>query len=91
MYVEWRPNPGWTRGWAAGPEDVSLWVRDVASDSRSELRKQLFEVGMPQLIEWLQRAATNGEGWRLLRHRHAWAWVDGRLTDDEIETHLLRD
>ena len=93
MYVEWRPNPGWTRRWGAGPEDVSLWVRDVVSASRSEIRKQLFEAGMPRLIEWLQQAASNGEGWKLLRHRprHAWAWVDGRLIDDEIETHLLRD
>jgi hypothetical protein len=90
MYVDWNPYPSWTRGWGVGPEEVSLSIRDVPSALRSDIRSQLLDAGLLEFVRWLHQASASAEGWRVLRHRHAWAWSNGELVGGEIESHRLR-
>jgi hypothetical protein len=43
------------------------------------------ETVLPQLAEWLRSAASEREGWRMLRHERTREWVNGDVvvTKDE--------
>jgi len=90
LRVNWEPNGIGMPAWEGGPEKVSVWIRDVPSGERAKIAAVIRNEALPELIGWLRAATSAPEGWRVLRHRHVWAWKDGRIQGEEIEPHVLR-
>src|SRR5580704_6033421 len=87
IHVDWEPTAG--RGiaaWSDGPEVVTVWMRDVPSAQKPAITQSLKEQVLPELVTWLRAAQAAPEGWKILRHRHAWGWVDGTIHSREIES-----
>jgi hypothetical protein len=59
---------------------VSITIHDVASEERAAVQGALVSTAVPEIVEWLRRAATAPEGWKILQHRRSWRWSDGELT-----------
>jgi hypothetical protein len=59
---------------------VSITIHDVSSDERAAVERALISLAIPEVVEWLRRAAVAPEGWKILQHRRSWRWSDGALT-----------
>lgn len=88
LYVDWEPFSSTFPPWGGGSERVTLWMRDVASDERSDMAAAIQEHVLPELVTWLRAATSAPEGWKILRHRHAWAWIGGRFRGQDVERSL---
>jgi hypothetical protein len=76
-----RSNHFWARHpWEAGEEYVELTYSGVAAEQRVQAHDDLMTVVVPNLAQYLRRAAQAPEGWRILRHARTWTWRDGVIT-----------
>jgi len=86
LHIDWQPNADWAVPWGDTQAVVTVWMRDVPSAQRAEVSLGLQSMVLPELIEWLKHAQVAPEGWKVLRHGHAWAWVGGKFHGEEIES-----
>ena len=77
MSVDWRPHLHHIGG--SLDEGAKVWVHDVASDDRANVRRQLVIEALPSVETWLQSAVSQGDGWQATRHRLAWFVREGSL------------
>ncbi|MFB8028561.1 hypothetical protein ACFQ6U_28430 [Streptomyces sp. NPDC056465] len=85
--VAWTAPYPRTYGRGVHPDSVGVQVdiHPVDATERAAIRAVLREQALPQLHEWIARAAVADETWRLTDHRHYWRVTDGRLTHgDEV-------
>jgi hypothetical protein len=76
----WRPEPDWYFGsWQGGDEHVTVSFSSAPSDVRAEVEQSMLAEAIPALAEWLRRASTAPEGWRILEHFRSWTWTSGRI------------
>ncbi|MFJ9245363.1 hypothetical protein [Streptomyces sp. NPDC101776] len=55
-------------------------VHPVDAPERAATRAVLRARALPQLHDWITRAISADETWRLTPHQHYWRLADGRLT-----------
>jgi hypothetical protein len=90
LHVDWTPSTT-RRGVLSGEdaERVVVWIRDVPSGERALIRTAMQNTALPGLVEWLREAHAAPEGWKILRHRHAWIWVEATFYDEELNFRVL--
>jgi len=89
--VTWNPILGpHSASWSGGPENVDVWIHDVASEERKAVQEAIFADALPELAGWLVSAASAPEGWKVLRHELEWSWVDGAIAVTKAHDGRLR-
>jgi hypothetical protein len=80
LIVRWQPESwGPFASWEGGDEQVWVSFNSAPSDVRADVERAMLSEAIPALAEWLRRASTAPEGWRVLEHRHDWTWAAGRI------------
>ena len=80
LYVHWHPRRSrWSKPWGGGDESVDVVFTSAPSEVRSEVERALLTEAVPALADWLRRASTAPEGWRILKHHRRWTWADGQV------------
>jgi hypothetical protein len=80
LAVHWNPRRSWwSDPWQGGDEHVYLRFNSAPSEVRSEVERALLSDAVPALADWLKRASTAPEGWRILKHDRTWTWADGQV------------
>ena len=65
--------------WRVDRQCVEVWVYAVPSARRAELRAELLEVVIPEVLRLHDEAEHAGEGWRLLPHEAYWFCEHGEF------------
>jgi len=80
LAVHWNPRRSrWSAPWGGGDEHVYVRISSAPSEVRSEVERDLFAGAVPELADWLRRASTAPEGWRILAHERIWTWAEGQV------------
>jgi hypothetical protein len=69
---------------------VRVVFTSVLSTQRAEAEAEYLRDAVPALAEWLLRASTAPEGWRILEHWHYWTWSGSSIESSGDEVPLGR-
>jgi hypothetical protein len=64
---------------------VSVVIHHVPSEQSAEIGRVMIDDALPDLVGWLEDAASAAEGWRATGpHGRVWRWRDRRLVIDDL-------